>query len=161
MRAAILLICLVFALPSDAAERTWTIARDVYQADGELVAVRGDLAYVKIDGRVEEIPIERLSASDQQYINSLSFAPILPGPAGDATSTSVSPAVAHPNVVQEEMPLPGPPDPPRGEELELNAPDLAPAYGGTPLRAQTTPQSRTRFDRYGRTAPPQPGTQAN
>ena len=48
-----------------------------------MIAVRGNLAYLKIDGKVEEIPIERLSAIDQQYIASLSLAPILPGPAAD------------------------------------------------------------------------------
>ena len=60
------------------AERTWTIARDVYTANGELITVRGDLAYLKIDGRVQEIPIERLSALDQQYIASLTLGRFCP-----------------------------------------------------------------------------------
>lgn len=156
MRAA-LLFAFLLTIQADAAVRTWTIARDVYTADGELVALRGNLAYLKIDGRVEEINIERLSATDQNYIASLSLAPILPGPAAaDSTAPTVSTAAA-----QEEMPLPGPPDGQVVNEQDLNAPDLAPAYGGEPIRAQSAQQPRYRFDRYGRIIPPQPGTAAN
>lgn len=157
MRAAFVLTLFFAASSLEAAERTWTIAREVYTAEGELVAVRGGLAYLKIDGKVEEIPLERLSAMDQRYIDSLSLAPILPGPAAEGDSTSnVSPAVA-----QEEMPLPGPPDAPAPSELELNAPQLAPVYGGAPIRSQATTQPRTRFDRYGRIIQPQPGRPEN
>ena len=94
-------------LPAYGAERTWTIARDVYTAEAELIAVRGDLAYLKIDGKVEEIPIERLSALDQQYIASLSLAPISPGPAADLPGPAADSEIVH-----EEMPLPGEPDAP-------------------------------------------------
>jgi hypothetical protein len=153
MRAAIILAGTLAAISADAAERTWTIAREVYTAEGELIAVRGNMAFLKIDGKVEEVPIERLSAQDQNYLSSLSLAPILPGPAAsDGTRSLVVPAAA-----QEEMPLPGSPDGPAPQELELNAPDLAPAYGGEPLRSPAT-QPRTRFDRYGRILPPQSGT---
>lgn len=157
MRAALILAWSLLAISANAAERVWTIAREVYTAEGELVAVRGGVAYLKIDGKIEEIPIERLSAMDQNYIASLSLAPVLPGPAAtDGSATTVSPAVA-----QEEMPLPGPPDVPEPGELELNAPELAPAYGGDPIRPQSTPQPRVRYDRYGRVITPQPGTAAN
>jgi len=155
MRAALVLTLMMTPGLVDAAGRTWTIARDVYQAEGELVAVRGNLAYLRIDGKVEEIPLERLSAIDQSYIASLSLAPILPGPA-TAEGSTVSPALA-----QEEMPLPGPPDGPAQGDVELSAPELAPAYGGEPIRSAGSPQPRTRFDRYGRIIPPQPGTAAN
>ncbi|MGD9637006.1 MAG: hypothetical protein AB7G28_07175 [Pirellulales bacterium] len=162
MRATLVLALLLAVASVQAAERTWTIAREVYTADGELVAVRGGLVYVKIDGKVEEIPIERLSAADQNYIASLSLAPILPGPeAADGSTSMVQPAVAQQDFAQEEMPLPGPPDAPAQGELELNSPDLAPAYGGTPIRSQAAPQPRTRFDRYGRMISPQQGTAAN
>ena len=137
------------------AERSWTIARDVYTAEAELVAVRGNLAFLKIDGRVDEIPIERLSALDQQYIASLSLAPILPGPAADLPGTAAVTAV-----VPEEMPLPGEPDAPVAE-IELNAPDLAPAYGGTPVPQQPLPRSAYRVDQSGRLIPRQPGVAAN
>jgi hypothetical protein len=142
------------------AERNWTIARDVYTAEAELVAVRGNLAYLKMgDGksgkRVEEIPIERLSALDQQYIASLSLAPILPGPVADLPGP-----VADAAVIPEEMPLPGEPDAP-ASEIELNAPDLAPAYGGTPVRQQPLPRAAYRVDQSGRLIAPQPGVAAN
>lgn len=155
---AILIFALFLAVGSSyAAERTWTIAREVYTTEGELVAVRGGLVYLKIEGKVEEIPIERLSPSDQNYIASLSLAPILPGPvAAEGSTATVRPAVA-----QEEMPFPGPPDATAEGELELHAPDLAPAYGGAPIRAQAAPQPRTRFDRYGRIIPPQQDAAAN
>jgi hypothetical protein len=155
MRAVILLI-LLMAVQSHAAERTWTIARDVYQADGELIAVRGDLAYLKIDGNIEEIPIERLSALDQHYLSSLSLAPILPGPANAASNTESSVLPASSNSA-EEMPLPGPPDPPRTDAPAPHEPELAPAFGGAPIRQPGTTQAPYRFDRYGRTIPPQIG----
>ncbi len=142
-------------LPTYGAERSWTIARDVYTAEAELVAVRGNLAFLKIDGRVDEIPIERLSALDQQYIASLSLAPILPGPAADLPGPAAVTAVA-----PEEMPLPGEPDAPVAEN-ELNAPDLAPAYGGTPIPQQPLPRSAYRVDESGRLIPLQPGVAAN
>ncbi len=148
-------------LPADGAERTWTIARDVYTADAELVAVRGNLAYLKMGdavtgSRVEEIPMERLSALDQQYISSLSLAPILPGPAADLPGP-----MADAEIVQEEMPLPGEPDAPAASELGLNAPDLAPAYGGSPVPQWPQPGAAYRVDQYGRVIPPQPGVAAN
>ena len=145
-----LLILLLLAVPAYSAERTWTIARDVYTADGELVTVRGNLAYLKIDGKVEEIPIDRLGAIDQQYIASLSLAPILPGPAADAP-------VENREIAQEEMPLPGEPDVP-ADGLQLNGPAIAPTYSVEP---QPIPPGSYRVDRYGRVIPPQPGVAAN
>ena len=152
-----LLAVLALSLRStQGAERTWTIARDVYTAEAELVAVRGNLAYLRMNGGVEEIPLERLSALDQQYIASLSLAPILPGPAADLPGPAPDT-----EVVQEEMPLPGQPDPLVAGELELNAPDLAPAYGGSSDPPQPLPRAGYRVDPYGRVIPPQPGVAAN
>jgi hypothetical protein len=168
MRALVLLTLSVsiFALnhlAADAAERTWTIAREVYTAEAELISIRGDLVYLKIDGKVEEVPIERLSRVDQQYLASLSLAPITPGPMADMPAPATEMQITH-----EEMPLPGNPDqPPQGmQELELNAPELAPAYGGEPIRQQALqqqaiPQRAYRVDQYGRVIPPQPGVAAN
>jgi hypothetical protein len=137
-------------LPTYGAERTWTIARDVYTTDAELVAVRGNLAYLRMDGKVEEIPIDRLSAIDQQYIASLSLAPILPGPAADGP-------VDNREIVQEEMPLPGEPDAP-ADGFQLNGPTVAPTYSGEP---ELISPGTYRVDQYGRVIPPQPGVAAN
>jgi hypothetical protein len=154
MRTLVILLA-VLAVRAESAERTWTIARDVYTAEAELIAVRGELVYLKIDGKVEEIPLERLSGADQRYIASLSLAPISPGPTADLPGPA-----AETDRFQEEMPLPGEPDAP-ADELELNAPDLAPAYGGAPIRERSVLQGAYRVDRNGRVVPPQPGVSAN
>jgi hypothetical protein len=152
MRTFIFLLSLAILAGSTAygVERNWTIARDVYSAKGELITVRGDLAYLKIDGRVEEIPIERLSALDQQYIASLTLAPILPGPAPDGPAENRQ-------IVHEEMPLPGQPDAPSAS-LQLNGPNGGPTYSGEP---QPLPGPRPRVDSSGRMITPQPGVAAN
>ncbi len=150
----LILLQLLLAIPAFGAERTWTIAREVYTAEAELVAVRGNVAYLKMSGRVEEVPLERLSAIDQQYIASLSLAPVMPGPANEFPGPAEDK-----QVLQEEMPLPVEPD---GEnKLELNAPDLAPAFGGTPLSLQPQPRAFYRADPSGRVLPPQPGVATN
>lgn len=146
----LLFLAVLVGAPASGAERTWTIARDVYTANGELVTVRGNLAYLKIDGRVEEVPIERLSAIDQQYIASLELAPILPGPAADD-------AMENREMAHEEMPLPGEPDAPPAA-LELNGPNVGPTYSGEP---QPMPRGAYRVDPYGRAIPPQSGVAAN
>jgi hypothetical protein len=161
----LVLLPLLLATAANGAERTWTIARDVYQAEADLIAVRGDLAYLKIDGRVEEIPIERLSAADQQYIASLSLAPIAAGPAAADSLESESNAILPEpgddrEIVQEEMPLPGEPDAPV-ERSMLHEPDLAPEYGGAPIRQSSPPLGGYRVDQYGRIVPPQRGMAAN
>jgi len=165
------LIIAAWATTVFAAERTWTIARDVFTADGELIAVRGDSIYIKIDGRVEEVAIDRLSAIDQQYLATLSLAPVSPGPElgpGDERSLLVQPESIIPGaqsvqktVAHEEMPLPGPSDQAGESELQLNAPALMPATGGAPIRAQAQqPWVPSRVDRNGQPMPPQPGVQA-
>ena len=160
----LVLLPLLLATAASGAERTWTIAREVYQAEADLIAVRGDLAYLKIDGNVEEIPIERLSASDQRYIASLSLAPISAGPTAsdslESRSTAILPGPAQESeIVQEEIPLPGEPDAP-AQPMELHTPDLAPAYGGASIRQSSASQNGYRVDQYGRVIPPQPGTAA-
>jgi hypothetical protein len=147
MRTLAILLTLL-AIHAEAADRTWTIARDVYTAEAELIAVRGELVYLKIDGRVEEIPLARLSAADQEFIGSLSLAPITPGPAVESANYS------------EEMPLPGEPDP-APVDLEMNTPDLAPAYGGAQFPQSTQPQRAYRMNPYGGAMPPQSGVRAN
>ena len=103
------LLLLLLAVPAYAEERTWTIATDVYTAEAELVAVRGDLAYLRIAGKVESIPLERLSAADHKYIASLALAPVVPGPADDgvAAATAVLPGPAAEDAAEELLPLPG------------------------------------------------------
>ncbi len=61
------------------AERTWTIATGVFTAQAELVAVRGDIVYLKAGERIEEYPIARLSVADQRYLASLALVPAPPG----------------------------------------------------------------------------------
>src|SRR3990172_5669814 len=117
MRALMLALITLSSIPAHSEQRTWTIARDVYTADGELVAVRGNLAYLRIEGQVEEVPLERLSAIDQAYIATLSLAPVLPGPADEVEQATA--------IMPEEMPLPS----------EPAGPDLVPATGA-PLRQQ-------------------------
>lgn len=170
---AFLIGCSLLVLTNSvfAAERTWTIARDVFTADGELIAVRGESVYIKIDGKVEEVAIDRLSAIDQQYLATLSLAPVSPGPElepGVERSLIVQPGpdsygaeTVQKAVAQEEMPLPGPSDQSSGGALQLNAPALVPATGGAPIRAQAQqPWVPSRVDRNGRPIPPQPGMQA-
>lgn len=154
MRTLAILLTLI-AVRLDAAERTWTIARDVYTAEAELIAVRGELVYLKIDGRVEEVPLARLSAADQQYIGSLSLAPITPGPVAEMPG----PVVESANY-SEEMPLPGEPDP-GPVELEMNTPDLAPAYDGASGRESVQSRRVYRGDPYDGFIATQPGTPAN
>jgi hypothetical protein len=134
----LVLLPLLLAVPVYGSERTWTIARDVYRAKAELVAIRGNSAYLRIDGKVEEIPIERLSADDQDYLASLSLAPISPAPA----ATDLPGPAAADEIGQEEMPLPGKPDAPASARTP-GEPELAPAYGG--MRVDDPPQSRTTY----------------
>jgi len=95
MRRIALVIAALWTIgPARAEERTWTIATNVITAKAELVAVRGDIAYLKIGDKVEEYPIVRLSAADQRYIASLSLAPLLP--------TDVSPVMPGPG---DELPM--------------------------------------------------------
>jgi SLA1 homology domain 1, SHD1 len=82
MRSLLLSVTLL-AAPALAEERTWTISTGTYAMAAELVEVRGDIAYLKTADRVEHIPLARLSASDMNYIASLSPAQILPGPADE------------------------------------------------------------------------------
>ena len=130
MRTLVILLALL-AVRAEGAERTWTIARDVYTAEAELIAVRGDLAYLKIDGKVEEIPIERLSARGSTVhcdrCRSRRFRRGRGGPAGTGAGNG---QLAKKRCRCRASPMR------RRNELELNAPDLAPAYGGAPIRQQ-------------------------
>lgn len=154
MRTLVVFLMLM-AVRAEASERTWTIARDVYTAEADLIAVRGDLVYLKIDGQVEEIPLERLSAADQRYIASLSLAPITPGPVANVAEPTVETAT-----YSEEMPLPGEPDPAPTEQ-EMNAPDLAPAYGGPSNQSSPQAEWTYRISPYGGAVPPQSGMPAD
>jgi hypothetical protein len=91
MRALLLSVTLL-AAPVFAEERTWTISTGTYAMAAELVEVRGDIAYLKTADRVEHIPLARLSASDMNYIASLSPAQILPGPADERLQVESIPA---------------------------------------------------------------------
>jgi hypothetical protein len=113
-----LLIILMLAGPAFGQVRTWTIATGVYTADAELVAVRGDMAYLKIGDTVESVPLARLSAADLEYIRSLSLAPVrtelgpggadantLPTPPGPTMGSTAAPP-SGPVITEEAIPLP-------------------------------------------------------
>ena len=61
MRTLLVMIGFLAAAPLYGQERTWTIARDVFSTKAELVAVRGEIAYLKIGDKIEEYPLMRLS----------------------------------------------------------------------------------------------------
>lgn len=67
--AMALLLLSVGAIPSDAAERTWTDSTGKFQVDAELVEVQdGTVVLRRADGRTVRVPLKRLSKSDQQYV---------------------------------------------------------------------------------------------
>jgi hypothetical protein len=70
------IIMLLIAWSAQADERVWTIATGVHTTRAELVAVRGDMAYLKTGDQMETVPIANLSPADQEYISSLPLAPI-------------------------------------------------------------------------------------
>lgn len=157
MRPLIIVMALLAAAPACGEERTWTISTGVFTAQAELVAVRGDLAYLKIGGKIEEYPLARLSAADQRYIASLSLAPVLPGPGDDtpivATTSGVlaTPgATIAPASTTDVSVLKGP---------ILIAPmteEAIPLPGGTNTGSTTTPgqTAAPRTYNYGSTTPP-------
>jgi hypothetical protein len=119
-----LTIMLLFAATVNGQERTWTIATDIYTAQAELLGIRGDIAYLRMGGRVEQIPIVRLSAADQQYIASLSLAPVPTGPALTAAGG-------------DTLPVP-PAAPSRPTEVSVFKPTQTPA-ASTPDLAEALP----------------------
>ena len=86
-----LLLCLIVAAPTFAEERNWTISTGTYSADGELIEVRGNMVYLRMQGKVEQVPIERLSGADQQYLSSLRLKPLMPAPASDESEALPTP----------------------------------------------------------------------
>jgi hypothetical protein len=113
-----ILFILMLTAPAYGQVRTWTIATGVYTAEAELVAVRGDIAYLKTGDTVESVPLARLSAADLDYIRSLSLAPVrtelgpggadagaLPAPQG-ATTGSLPAPPSGPVITEEAIPLP-------------------------------------------------------
>jgi hypothetical protein len=138
MRALLILLAL-FAAPTYAAERTWTIATTTYAMAAELVEVRGDIAYLKTGERIEPIPLVRLSAADMKYIESLPPSVVLPGPADEQPSVGELPAPAN---ASETLPPSGP---------ILNAPapavqqrSLKPAYE-SPVRQPNSVRAATPY----------------
>lgn len=131
-----LILILVLAAPAVAEHRTWTIARDVYTAEAELVAVRGDTVYLRFGEKVDSVPLERLSLADQRYIGSLALAPVEPGPASEnpVARQESGPLIVGPSS-GDVLPLPAE-DPAPGEEHSL----VVPASGTMPAgRAMVDP----------------------
>jgi hypothetical protein len=132
-------------------ERTWTIATDVYRTEAELVAVRGEMAYLRIAGKVEGIALERLSAADHKYIASLALAPVSPGPVSDGgESGGILPGPAGDGAEAEMLPLPG------GSAARLDhdlfGPEVAPSYADPPPNGRQPAQATVyRTDESGRT----------
>jgi hypothetical protein len=125
MRTLPLWIGLTLTAPLFGEERTWTIATGVFTTKAELVAVRGDLAYLKIGDKIEEYPLARLSATDQHYIASLALAPVVPGPAEEAPTPPLP--NTSPNIVPPTL-TPASPSATRAGDVSLlkSGPALAP-----------------------------------
>lgn len=102
MRTMLTFSLMLATIPVLAAERrTWTIATQVETREAELIAVRGDVVYLKVGEQIQEVPLERLSAADHKYLASLALAPLLPGPADEEDLGLVSPLTREePEVVQ-------------------------------------------------------------
>jgi hypothetical protein len=117
-----LILILVLAAPAVAEHRTWTIARDIYTAEAELVAVRGDTVYLRFGEKVDSVSLERLSLADQRYIGSLALAPVEPGPANEnpVTQQETGPLIVGPSS-GDVLPLPADDYGP-GEEHSLVVP---------------------------------------
>jgi hypothetical protein len=112
---AILLLCATAAYGQ---ERTWTIATAVVTAEAELIAVRGDVVYLKMADKIESVPLARLSVADYEYISSLSLVPVRSGSDAlelDGTTTPAmpqggllpAPAGGELPITEESIPLPG------------------------------------------------------
>lgn len=116
-----LLFLLLLGAPALGQQRTWTIATAVVTTEAELISVRGDTAYLKVGDRIENVPLERLSVADHQYIASLSLAPIrsdlgASGPETDSLpmpgqgGVFMPPAIGGgPAITEEAIPLPAAP----------------------------------------------------
>lgn len=64
--------CGVFLFASAAWAREWTDATGSFKVEGEFVAVRsGKVILEKTDGKIISVPIQKLSAADQEFIKSL------------------------------------------------------------------------------------------
>jgi hypothetical protein len=78
MRAILIgLICLLAATlyceGANGEGRVWTIS---YTTQAELVAVQGDMVFLKASEGVQSVPLDRLSESDRKFVASLPLAPI-------------------------------------------------------------------------------------
>jgi hypothetical protein len=145
---------LVFCLLATAAygeERSWTIT---YTTQAELVEVRGDTAFLKTNGTVNGVPLNRLSESDRQYVASLPLAPISHGGAGQR--------------VVEEMPPGSGGDPgavePASFTVPQNGPALmapAPTQSGERSVLVTSPNGVVRQENYEGTVLPAPAVLRN
>jgi hypothetical protein len=125
-----ILLCLIVAAPVFAEERTWTITQST---PAELVEVRGNLAYLRIQGNVESVPIERLSPADQQYLSSLRLKPILPGPATE--DSEMLPVPVNPISEYGSQPM---------RTAESTSGEVGPAFfapNGEPFQAMPSPNN--------------------
>jgi hypothetical protein len=121
-----LLITLLLATPAFAQERTWTIATAVVTTEAELVGVRGDVVYLKIDDKIESVPLARLSVADHEYIASLSLAPVRSGPTVEGLPSDDLRLPSLP----EELTPPVNPSVPTATSEALPLPPAAAAVGG-------------------------------
>src|SRR6185295_16474557 len=127
------LLLLLLAAPAYGEVRSWTIYTEAYTANAELVEVRGNDVFLRIDGKVQRVPLFRLSPDDQHYIALLQTANVFPGPAADDR-----------NEINQAMPLPEG----RAEELPVFPPQsadatrsllIAPAQNQSPPDITRTP----------------------
>lgn len=81
LRFALWSAILAVALTTDIAAREWTDTTGKFSVEAELVGVTGDSVRLRRnDGRVIEVPIDKLSARDRSYLESLRAAKTSPQP---------------------------------------------------------------------------------
>jgi hypothetical protein len=142
------LLLFLAAAPAYGETRTWTIATDVYTAEAEFVAMRGDTVYLRTGDQVKPVPFARLSAADQRFITSMTLAPVLPGPTPrvEASQYLMPEQDARPIETADALPVPALggegefvlPSPPGAVEFDDRKVQLLP----TPARTMTDSNRR-------------------
>ncbi len=94
MRSILLAGALLAVIAGDLLGREWTDDTGKFRVEAELVAVRnGKVILEKADGTLLNIPIERLSATDREFLKSSGTpvpVPTAPKPANDTTAATPS-----------------------------------------------------------------------
>ncbi|TWU01530.1 SHD1 domain-containing protein [Neorhodopirellula pilleata] len=87
--------------------RTWTDATGTFKAEAELVAVRDGKAYLeRPDGRVNTVPLKRLSVEDLKFIASIPQYAALVKPLLQESDRSPEPALPSPKIEPNQVDTP-------------------------------------------------------